>query len=372
MNHVTPLQAKPRRPENGSEPRDEDVAPPENLWEAAAHISLIGLFFMASIAALYFARSIVMPVVAALIVGITMSPIVKFLREYRVPSAVTALMLILAFVALIAALLTLSAAPATEWINRAPEIGNALKEKLRLFDSPLAALRDLKTAVTGLTGGAPTVSVEKDTTDLIGQVLVVLTPAVTQFIIFFGTLLFFLISHSWLRQKLVIWFRTREARLLTLRIWNDIEAHLVSYVGVMTLINLGVGACTTIMLYLIGFPNPPVFGLLAFVLNYVPYIGPGILTAILFGVGLVALPSLGQAMLAPALFIAFATIEGHFITPTIIGRRLTLGAFPVFLALAFWTWLWGPIGAFLAVPLLIVSYAVFTHLLPPEEPGLPG
>src|SRR5262249_3200501 len=104
----------------------------------------------------------------------------------------------------------------------------------------------------------------------------------------------------------------------------------------------------------------------------IPYIGPGILATVLFGVGLVASPSLGQALLAPALFIAFATVEGHVVTPTIIGRRLTLGAFPVFLALAFWTWLWGPIGAFLAVPLLITSYAVFTHLLPREEASLPG
>jgi predicted PurR-regulated permease PerM len=372
MNHVTPLPAKSRRPENGKAVGDEDVALPANLWEAAADIALIGLFVMASIAALYFARSIVMPVVAAMIVGITLSPIVKHFRRYRIPATVTALMLILAFVGVIAVFVTLSAAPAAEWINRAPDIGNALKEKLRLFDTPIAALRELKTAITGLTGGGLTVSVERDTTDIVGQVLLVLTPAVSQFIIFFGTLLFFLISHEWLRQKLVIWFQTRDARLLTLRIWNDIETSLISYVGVMTLINLGVGACATIMLYLIGFPNPLVFGLLAFVLNYIPYIGPGILTTILFGVGLVTSPSLGHALLAPGLFVLFATIEGHFVTPTIIGHRLTLGAFPVFLALAFWTWLWGPIGAFLAVPLLIVSYVVFTHLLPREEADLPG
>ena len=157
-----------------------------------------------------------------------------------------------------------------------------------------------------------------------------------------------------------------------LRIWNDIEQNLVGYVGLVTMINLALGAVTTVMLYLIGFPNPITFGLLTTGLNYVLYIGPGIVTTVLFAVGLVAMPSLAQAALAPALFVAIATLEGHFITPSIVGRRLTLSPFLVFLALVFWTWLWGPIGAFLAVPLLIVSIVILGHLWPQEEMNLPG
>ena len=107
-------------------------------------------------------------------------------------------------------------------------------------------------------------------------------------------------------------------------------------------------------------------------LNYVPYIGPAIVALVLFCVGLVAMPSLGHAALAPGLFVVIATIEGHFITPSLVGRRLTLSPFVVFLALAFWTWLWGPIGAFLAVPLVIVSFVVLGHLLPRDESTLPG
>jgi predicted PurR-regulated permease PerM len=138
------------------------------------------------------------------------------------------------------------------------------------------------------------------------------------------------------------------------------------------MINLALGAVTTAMLYLVGFPNPMTFGLLAVLLNYVPYIGPAIVAIVLLCVGLVAMPSLGHAALAPALFVAITTVEGHFITPSLIGRRLTLSPFVVFLSLAFWTWLWGPIGAFLAVPLLIVSLVVLGHLLPRAETTLPG
>ena len=118
-------------------------------------------------------------------------------------------------------------------------------------------------------------------------------------------------------------------------------------------------------------PNPAIFGLLAALLNYVPYVGPAVMVVVLFGVGLVTFPSLGHALIAPVGLIALTTTEGHFITPTIVGRRITLNPLLVFLALAFWTWMWGPIGAFLAVPLSIIGLVVFNHLFPAEDVKLP-
>jgi predicted PurR-regulated permease PerM len=222
------------------------------------------------------------------------------------------------------------------------------------------------------TAGGPTVSVESNPAEIVGTALIAITPAVSQFVVFFGTLIFFLATNNSLRQRIVVSFVTREGRLRMLRIWNDIETNLVGYVGMVTAINLALGLVTAGMLYLIGFPNPITFGLLTVLMNYIPYIGPAIIAIVLACVGLVAMPSLAQAALAPALFVAIATIEGHFLTPSLVGRRLTLSPFVVFLALAFWTWLWGPVGAFLAVPLVIVSLVVLGHLLPHEEASLPG
>ena len=93
--------------------------------------------------------------------------------------------------------------------------------------------------------------------------------------------------------------------------------------------------------------------------------------AVLVVVGLVALPTIGAGLLAPALFAAMAFLEGHFVTPMIVGRRLALNALAVFIALAFWTWLWGPMGAFLSSPLLIVGLIVKEHLMPSDQPQLP-
>lgn len=342
------------------------------LWRLAALLATLGMGVLALVAALYLGRSILLPVVAALVVGITLSPVVKLGTRAGIPPAVSAIVLVLLLTAAIGAGLIFFAAPLTEWIARAPEIGAVVQEKLRVFDYPLSVLRELRSAIMPSGPSKPTVALESNPAEMVSAVLIAITPAVSQFIVFFGTLIFFLATNASLRQKLVVSFVTREGRLRMLRIWNDIEQNLVGYVGVVTVINLALGAVTTVMLYLVGFPNPVTFGLITVVLNYIPYIGPAIVALVLFAVGLVAMPTLFQAALAPALFVAIATVEGHFITPSVVGRRLTLSPFIVFLALAFWTWLWGPIGAFLAVPLVIVSFVILGHLLPRDEASLPG
>ncbi len=99
-------------------------------------------------------------------------------------------------------------------------------------------------------------------------------------------------------------------------------------------------------------------------LNYIPYVGPGIMHAILFVIGLLTFDTLWPALIAPLFFMAFTFVEGHFIMPTIIGRQLLLHPLAVFLSLAFWAWLWGPIGAFLATPILIMATVAADHLYP--------
>ena len=386
MNQHVTRPGKAERPQgNGERPqrseritdgvRLTDVKPLPDipaLWRMGAVVATQIMGVLALIAALYFGRSILVPVVSGIIVGITLSPAVKSGSRFGVPPALSAVVVVTLAICVIGAVLTFFAAPLTEWIGRAPEIGKAVQEKLHVFDYPLLVLRDIKTAIMPAAASGPTVAVEQNPAEIVGAALVVITPALSQFVVFIATLIFFLATSTSLRQKLVVAFVTRDGRLRMLRIWNDIEHNLVSYVAVVTMINVALGTVTAAMLYLIGFPNPLTFGLLTVVLNYVPYLGPAIVALVLFGVGVVAMPSLLQAALAPALFVAIATAEGHFITPSIVGRRLTLSPFLVFLALAFWTWLWGQVGAFLAVPLVIVSYVVLGHLWPEEESSLPG
>ncbi len=171
---------------------------------------------------------------------------------------------------------------------------------------------------------------------------------------------------------LVIFFDEREARLRTLKIMNDIEHNLTGYLSIVAVINVAVGLFGGVAAWVAGLPDPLAWAVLGFLLNFIPYIGALIMEAALFMVGLVTFPTLTHALIAPLLFLALATLEGHFVTPSIIGRRLTLNPLTVFLSLIFWTWLWGPIGAFLAVPLLIMALVVIDHLFPEDGRELPA
>jgi predicted PurR-regulated permease PerM len=166
-------------------------------------------------------------------------------------------------------------------------------------------------------------------------------------------------------------FTDHAARLRALRILNEIEEHLGGYLLTVTLINLGVGTATGLICAVTGMPNPAGLGALAATLNFLPIIGPVAMFVILTLIGVIAFATLSAGLIAPLAFVGLTFLEGHFVTPTIIGRRLELNALAVFMALAFWTWLWGPMGGFLSSPLLIVGLILKEHLMPEDSPQLP-
>jgi predicted PurR-regulated permease PerM len=352
-------------------PAEEDRAGLAGIpWTTVAQAATVGLFVLLFWIVLDLARTILLPVVSAFVIGFMLGPVAGLASRYRVPPWLSATLLMLFFVGLVSLAITILSAPVVEWIERAPDITKTIGDKLRVLDRPLAALRDIRNALTPKSGdGALQVDVGPS---LVAPALTVLTPALGELIVFFGTLFFFLLGREDLRRYLIQVFPEREARLLVLRILNDVEEELTSYLSVVTLINIVVGCGTALIAYFAGLPNVAVWAVLAFILNYIPYLGPLAMNVVLFGVGIVTFPTLGQALVAPACFIALTTLEGHFIPPAIMGRRLTLNPLNVFLALAFWTWLWGPIGAFLAVPLLITAWVVMKHLFPTPEINLPS
>ena len=169
-------------------------------------------------------------------------------------------------------------------------------------------------------------------------------------------------------------FASRNSRLTALKILNEVEAGLASYLMTVTLINLSVGAITGLICALGGMPNALGFGALAATLNFIPFLGPMATFAILLVVGVAAIPDLVQGLAPAAAFALLVIIEGQFVTPTIVGRRLELNGLAVLLSLSFWAWLWGPLGAFLSSPMLIVTLILRQHLYEPngrETPPAP-
>jgi predicted PurR-regulated permease PerM len=341
----------------------------DDIWTSAAQMAVIGIFVVLLGAVLYFCRPLLLPIMAALVISTTLAPVVKHAARLGVSPWVTAMLLVVGLLAAAGIAVTLLAAPVAEWIGRAPEIGATIKEKLYVLARPLASLRELQEAL--LPSGGHAVAVETSQLAVVTPVLEFLTPAVAQLVLFFVSLIFLLAGQMDLRRYLASLFPSREGKLRFIRIANDVEQNLAAYLATVTVINVCLGVVVAIGAWLFGFPNPIILGILAMVLNYVPYIGPACLTLILFAVGLVTFPSVGYALIPPTALVALTTIEGHILTPAVLGRRLTLDPLAVLLALAFWTWLWGPMGAFLAVPLTLIGLVTMTHLFPEDESKIP-
>jgi predicted PurR-regulated permease PerM len=332
--------------------------------------ALISLLVICIVAVLYVAKAFFLPVVTAFVVGTMLSPAAGFLERRRIPRAVSAVLIVAAVGAGVAFIVGLISSPLMEWSTRLPELGSLLRDKLHIFDRPLALWQQLQ----GMLGGSDAASAapfQMPTLEWVQPTLQFLSPTFTEFLLFLATLILFIASWKDLRRALIMTFADHASRLRTLRILNEIEQRLGGYLLTVTMINLGVGAATGIICAVTGMPNPAGLGALAAALNFFPIIGPVAMFAVLTVVGVIAFSTLGAGLIAALAFVGITFLEGHFITPTIIGRRLELNALAVFMALAFWTWLWGPMGGFLSSPILIVALILKEHLLPVDSPQLP-
>ena len=331
---------------------------------------LISLLVISVVAVLYEAKAFFLPVVAAFVIGTMLSPAANFLERHRIPRALSAVLIVAAVGAGVSFIIGLISSPVMQWTGRLPELANLLRDKLHVFDRPLALLHEFQ-SMLGVSNAFSAAPFQMPKLDWVQPALEFLPPTFTEFLLFIATLILFIASWRDLRRALVLAFTSHESRLRALRVLNAIEEHLGAYLLTVTLINMGVGAATGLICWVAGMPNPAGLGALAATLNYLPIIGPVAMFVILTLVGIMAMPTIGAGVIAPLAFVGITFLEGHFVTPTIIGRRLELNALAVFISLAFWTWLWGPMGAFLSSPLLIVALVLRDHLSTPTSPQLP-
>jgi predicted PurR-regulated permease PerM len=351
-------------------PESKGERPPVIRRAQVVAFALVSLLVICVVAVLYAAKAFFLPIVTAFIVGTMLSPAAGFLERCRIPRSVAAVLIVSTACAGLGFMVGLISSPLVEWTNRLPELGSLLKEKLHVFDRPLALWHQF----AGLFGGAeslPATSFQLPKFDWVQPTVEFLSPTFTEFLLFFATLVLFIASWKDLRRSLIMTFADHGWRLRILRILNAIEVSLGDYLLTVTMINFGVGIATGLICAVTGMPNPAGLGALAAALNFFPIIGPIAMFVILTAVGIITSSTLGAGLIAPLAFVGVTFLEGHFITPTIIGRRLELNALAVFIGLAFWTWLWGPMGGFLSSPLLIVALILKEHLMPVDSPQLP-
>ena len=327
-------------------------------------LSLVGIFLLAVVYALYFGREFFMPVVLAFLLALTLTPMVRVLRKRGVPAYLSATLLVLLSGLGIGAASYLLSGPVVDLIANAPSIGRQVTERLSELRRPLDHLLQISQQIEHLTEVVDEAGVQKVVVaqpGILSRAAGSLVSIGTSIAITFVLSLFLLASGTLFYEKIVQSFTSLSEKKRALRVVYDVEREISRYLFTVALINGGLGIAVGLGLWAIGLPNPFVWGVAAALLNFLPYVGA--LATILFvaAIALVSFESFSYAMTAPGWVIFCDIIEGQVMTPLIVGRRLEINAVAIFIAVAFWSWLWGIVGALIAVPLLVVIKVFCDH-----------
>ena len=342
--------------------------PVSDLDVAIVGLSRMSMILIAVVALIYALgawSSFLIPLSSAIVIGMMLSPLVDRIEAVGVPSLLAIPIMLGVLGGLLYGSAILLMTPLTEGLRSVPDIASEIGRRLSALRAPLDLLGQVEDALSRVKSGKPNVErVSVDNNDLLTGILAIAPPAIGQIVLFTGALVFFLYGRVSMRISLLRMCMSRPARLRVARILRDTEANISRYLLTIFFINCGLGLTVCFAMWLIGMPNPVMWGVIAAVLNFLPYIGSMLTAALIGGAGLLSFESLSLGLAPLAMFLALTTLEGQFITPGILGRSLTLNPFLVFVSIAFWLWLWGPVGAFMAVPLLIIISVTIVHIVP--------
>ncbi|HBL27188.1 MAG TPA: AI-2E family transporter [Acidobacteria bacterium] len=330
--------------------------------------ALTGLFVLALFYTLWIARGFFLPVVLALLLSFLLSPVVRALGKLRIPRGLGAGLVIFVLLGSVAVGVYELADPAIAWAEKAPRQLRRLERKLVNLKKPVEtmtkATRQVEKMTQVTTSGQETRKVEVQE-DSLGERMFSQATEVTAGGAVTVILLFFLLASGDLfLHKLIGGLPSLEDKSRAVAIARQIEREVSAYLVTITGINLGLGLAVWGALTLVGVPNPLLWGALAFVANFIPYLGTFLMVAVLAMVGFLTFNDTARALLAPGIFLALHLLESYLVTPLAVGRRLTLHPVMIFLGLTFWGWLWGIPGALLAVPILVVVKVICDHSEP--------
>ncbi|MDP9121481.1 MAG: AI-2E family transporter, partial [Acidobacteriota bacterium] len=319
---------------------------------AVRSLSLTGLFVLASFYTLYFARSFFLPIVLGVLLNLLLSPLVRGLKRLHIPEALSAVLVLAALLALVGGGLYQLTAPAYDWMAKAPQSLGRIQAKLRDLKRPMQTLgraTDQMARMTEVTAGTPkTPAITVQSSSLGERLFSQATDLAADAAVMFVLLFFLLASGDLFLRKLIRVLPRLDDKKRAVEIARQVEHDISAYLATVTMINVGLGVAVWISMGLIGLPNPMLWGAMVTLTNYVPYLGAGVCYVVLTLVGFQTFSTLGHALLPPAVFFALNVTEAYFLTPMVLGRRLTLNPVVIFLSLTFWGWLWGITGAVLA------------------------
>lgn len=328
-------------------------------------IALTGIFLLLFFYTLYFGRDFFLPVTLAFILSFLLAPLVRGLARFYIPYALGAGLVFTIVLGTASYGVYRLSTPASEWIAKAPQSLQDVRLKLRQFKQSIDKVMRATKQVEQITDMGEKTETVQIAGPGFGRVMLIQTQ---QFIVGSGVmfiLLFFLLSSGDLfLRKLVRVLPRLQDKKRAVEIVRQIEEDISTYLFTVMLINLGLGAAIGLALFFLGMPNPVLWGVMATLLNFIPYLGAltGIVVVTL--VATLTFDPIWQILLAPSVYLLLNIIEAYFVTPVALGRRLTLNTVAIFLWVIFWGWLWGAAGALVAVPLLAILKIICDHIEP--------
>lgn len=353
---------------NNPERRPPSTTPPGSgllaLAPSGPKWAIIGIFLLLLTGAVAVARDFLLPIILAMMLTLVFTPLRRWLNRRGVPSWVCAVLIVLGIGAGVLGGVTALAQPVADWVSRGPEIGFQIERKLRDFRLPVQRVFDAVRQVDELTevSDDQTPKVELRRSEFSDQITEILPEIATQLIFVLVLLFFLIVSGDMFYEKLVHVMPTFTDKRRAVRIALDIERTLSRYFSTISLINALLGVAVGLVMWALGMPTPVLFGLMAFVFNFIPYVGSifGIIIATV--IGLISLPTPFHALAAGGSYLLLTSIEGQFVTPYFVGRVLQMNTVIVFVAIAFWAWLWSVMGMIIAVPMLVVVRVLSDHI----------
>jgi predicted PurR-regulated permease PerM len=340
----------------------EDLPVPSNINT----VFLGGLFLLAMLAACYVASEIVLPIVLAFVISLVLQPGMRVLERVRLPRGIAAILLILVLFGTLGGLGTALSGPATSWAQKLPTGIPKLEERLSFLSRPIAAFQKFVDQAQGLTlGGEPkAVPVAVQGSGLSDRLLSGTRSFASGLLETVLVLFFLLVSgDTFLRRLVEILPRFKDKRQ-AVDISQQIESDVSAYLFTITIMNLAVGVATGTVMAICGVGDPVLWGTVAFLLNYIPILGPMIGVVVFLLAGLLSIDSLWVAFLPAGLYLLIHLVEGETVTPMLLARRFTINPVLVILSLVFWYWMWGVPGAVLSTPMLAITKIICDRIRP--------
>ncbi|MHA3976906.1 AI-2E family transporter [Halovulum sp. GXIMD14794] len=356
-----------------SRPSPRPVAPPDadpdTIWISAPRWAVIGIFLILAFGAITLARDFLMPLTLGILLFFVFSPICRVMVRMRIPRPIAAALITFSlFIGLALAALSLTM-PITNALDNAPRLFAQMEYKLDKLQGSMKEIQEAAEKIDEISNGEDDGATIKAETEDEGNILTQVarnTPSLFAQLAFTFVLLYFMLASGHLLYKRIVQsFSAISDKRQALEAMYEIEESLGSYLGAITLINACLGISVGLAMWAWGMPAPVLFGVFAFAVNFVPYLGAVAGVALATVVALVSMPGVFQPFLVGLTYFILTSTEGQFVTPYFVSRRLRLNTVVVFVTVALWAWLWSVMGMIVAVPMLVVLRVLCSYI-----PGL--